>query len=320
MCRRQGSECKTCIGNDCNAQARFQSCRTCNSTQNVNCIRAGTSFASVVCRLYNDECFTHADSNNIVTRGCLNNRAVPIEIIENCSNKSDACLTCTDSNGCNSKVVDGEFCLECDSTNDPNCFSSTNFTMRKQCPLSPNRVGCYLFDDGGEIVKRGCVADLLPEETDMCRREGPECKTCIGNDCNAQPKFQSCRTCNSTATVNCIRSSGAVPSTVCRKYTDECYVHVDNNIVTRGCLSASLLEEPERQICSSGTESCQSCNGTANCNNQLVDGEFCLECDSASDENCRANTNFTMRKQCPLSVTPFGCYLFNDGGNINNFL
>lgn len=315
MCRRQGRECKTCIGDDCNVKPTFQRCRACNSTQNVNCIRAGTSFASVDCRLYHDECYTYADSNNVVTRGCLSDVAVTPQVVESCKGQGDSCNTCTDANGCNSKVVDGEFCLQCDSTYDPDCVSNANFTMRKQCPLSPNRVGCYLFDDGGEIVKRGCVADLTSNEIRMCRQERGECKTCIGDDCNAQPKFQSCRTCNSTQNVNCIRSSGAVSSVQCRKYTDQCYVHVDNNVVTRGCLAVSPLDDAERTVCTSGdNENCQTCNGNSNCNNQLVDGEFCITCDSKFDANCHSSTNFTMRKQCPLSVKPMGCYLFNDGG------
>lgn len=319
MCRRQEDECKTCLGNDCNVKPTFQRCRSCNSTQSVNCIRAGTSFASVTCRLYDDECYTYSDSNSVVTRGCLSDAQVTSEVIQSCQTNGDACATCSDANGCNSRVVDGEFCLECDSTIDPECATNATFTMRKQCPLSPNRVGCYLYDDGGDIVKRGCVADLLTEEIEMCRREGSECKTCVGNDCNAQTRFQSCRTCNSTQTVNCIRSSGAVPTVQCAKYTDECYVNVDNDVVTRGCLAASTLTEEARTVCSEGSdESCQTCGGTSNCNNQLIDGEFCISCDAEVDENCRTNANFTLRKQCPLSVHPVGCFLFTDGGKSNS--
>lgn len=252
-----------------------------------------------------------------MTRGCLSDTSVTSAVAASCKSNSDSCDSCTDANGCNSKVVDGEFCLECNSETNPDCVSNANFTMRKQCPLSPNRVGCYLFNDGGETVKRGCVADLITEEIDMCRREGNQCKTCIGDDCNAQPTFQSCRTCNSTENVNCIRSSGSVSSVQCRKYTDQCYVNVVNDVVTRGCLAASPLDEAERTVCTLGNnENCKACNGNSNCNNQLVDGEFCLECDADSDPNCRSNTNFTMRKQCPLSVTQVGCYLFNDGGKL----
>lgn len=315
MCRRQGAECKTCLGNDCNVKPTFQRCRSCNSTQNVNCVRAGFSFATVACRLYDDTCYTHVDNNSVVTRGCLSDARLPVAVIQSCQSNDDSCETCSNANGCNDEIVDGEFCLHCDSEIDPNCHLNANYTMRKQCPLSPNPMGCYRFDDGGDIVKRGCVSDLVQEEIAMCRRQGTECKTCIGNDCNAKPTFQSCRTCNSTTNVNCIRSPGSFQSMLCRGYTDQCYVHVENNIVTRGCLAQSSLPETQRETClSDRNEMCQTCNNANNCNNRIVDGEFCLTCDANTDPTCRTNANYTVRTQCPLSVNPVGCYLFNDGG------
>lgn len=147
----------------------------------------------------------------------------------------------------------------------------------------------------------------------MCRRQGEFCKTCLGNDCNAKVSFQNCRACNSTTNVNCIRSPGSFASTQCRNYLDECYVHVENDVVTRGCLQNS--PRPVQDECEkSNTDMCTSCSNGSNCNNRIVDGEFCLTCDSENDINCRGNLNFTMRTQCPLSVTPRGCYRFDDSG------
>lgn len=311
FCREQGSECKTCVGNDCNAKAAFQRCRACSSASSVNCIRSPNTFASVECKQYDDSCYVHV-LNNTVTRGCLSEATVP-DVATSCApgSTSDLCETCSNENLCNNRIVDGEFCLTCDSTTDPNCAANANFTMRTQCPLSPSPRGCYRFQDG-DLVKRGCVADLPQDEIDTCRLEGRNCKTCIGNDCNAKASFQSCRACNSTNSVNCIRSPNTFVAVLCDDYLDECYTHVENNVVTRGCLATTTPAVQDR--CGSNGELCETCSNGPSCNNRIVDGEFCIECRSELDPNCRTALNHTMREQCPLSVNPRGCYFFDDGG------
>lgn len=311
MCRREGSQCKTCLGNDCNQKPSFQSCRSCSSSDNVSCIRSPNSFAAVTCRNYLDTCYTHVD-NNTVTRGCLSaiGTGVPAEC--NASN-SDLCEKCEGQN-CNNRVVDGEFCLICDALTDPTCRSNANFTMRTQCQLAVKPRGCFLFDDGGETVKRGCISDLVEDEITMCRRERAECKTCIGDDCNAKPTFQRCRVCNSSDSVNCIRSPGSFASQVCRSYQDECFTHVENDVVTRGCFENA--PSSARQTCQTNPDLCNRCSNGDNCNNRIVDGEFCLSCDSTNDPSCRDTPDFTHRKQCLLSTQPRGCFLYDDGGDI----
>lgn len=147
----------------------------------------------------------------------------------------------------------------------------------------------------------------------MCRREEEFCKTCTGSYCNKKTEFQKCRVCNSTDNVNCIRSPGSFATVTCQNYQDECFVHVENNIVTRGCL-AETVSTPIQTDCQRNNDYCEKCSIASNCNNKIIDGEFCLTCNTETDPNCRANLNFTMRTQCPLSVNPRGCYLFNDGG------
>ena len=150
----------------------------------------------------------------------------------------------------------------------------------------------------------------------MCRRQGDSCKTCIGNDCNEKVAFTNCRVCNSTTNVNCIRSPNSFASVTCRDYIDECYSHVDNDIVVRGCLK----QNAQAQIgCERNNDLCERCDGP-NCNNKLIDGEFCLTCDSENDPNCVQNLNFTMRTQCKLALQQRGCYRFDDTGSIKHFL
>lgn len=312
MCRRESPLCKTCIGDDCNAKLGFQKCINCFSKTDLSCIRYSQGTTEKLCKRYHDECFTHV-ADDIVTRGCLseyqNNPDIDIE--EDCSNP-DICEKCSDKNDCNEKIVDGEFCITCDSDKDPQCRTNLSIAMRTQCPLAVRPVGCYRYEDeNGDVVKRGCLSNVTHYEIEMCRTQSPLCKTCIGNDCNAKRTFQKCHVCNSSDSVNCIRAPWTFKTQTCRNYLDECFVHVSNDVVIRGCLAEQSNDTSIKQDCENN-DICEKCSKEENCNNQVVDGEFCLSCDSHTDPNCRTNVSFAMRTQCPLTVHPLGCYRFED--------
>lgn len=150
-------------------------------------------------------------------------------------------------------------------------------------------------------------------EREMCRKEEQFCKTCIGNDCNIKVDVQQCILCSSDNLSECIRSPHLLPLKRCRKYTDECIVHVTNDTVIRGCLSDFDSDQIENNC--KDKDICKKCSNTNGCNNEIVDGEFCIHCNSESDLNCKNNVNVTMHQQCKLAVQKLGCYLYNDGGN-----
>lgn len=233
-----GAQCKTCMGDDCNAKPKFQQCRVCNSTDSAACIRSPGSFPAKVCSDYMEECYTHVE-RNVTTRGCLSEASAAIRA-ECESGSQEFCVSCAQSTDCNRQAVDGEFCYECDtSAGDVNCAAGGNYTQQKQCPLAVGSRGCYLFDEGDGTVRRGCVADLHADEQGFCRRNGETCKVCVGNNCNRKQSFQRCRTCTSEDSVNCIRAAHVAKTVLCRGYTDQCFLHVRNNTVTRGCLEVS---------------------------------------------------------------------------------
>lgn len=234
------------------------------------------------------------------------------------SESDDICQTCESGASCNNWIVDGEFCYDCDSETGVDCGRSANHTMHKQCPLSVSRRGCYLFDDGG-IVKRGCMADLSSDERSYCRnpRRQNDCKTCLGDDCNAKQTFQTCRTCNSIDDVNCVRSPHVTRAVLCQNYDDECFVHVKNSIVTRGCVQMHGNVEQKQDCAELPNDVCETCAATGTCNQRLVDGEFCLTCDSETDPDCREQPDTQMHTQCPLSPIQRGCYrLQEDDGRV----
>lgn len=247
--------------------------------------------------------------NNIIVRGCLQQNP---NLANDCRNR-DICESCDARGNCNDRIVNGEFCITCDSQLDPNCINNVNFTMRTQCDLSVAGMGCYLFDDGGDILKRGCVTDLIPEERTYCRNQGQFCKTCEGNDCNAQLRYQQCLSCDSMTNPDCLLPNDNVSSSVCRNYIDTCMTHFENNRAIRGCSS----QRTDLQLsCSNDSSLCNTCDTGMNCNNGKIEEEFCVTCDSEIDSNCRISPNMTMAQQCgpDVKLNKIGCYRFDDSG------
>lgn len=308
-CNSNPKSCKTCHGLNCNNLNAIQKCYQCNSTEDVDCIRAVGWFTPVTCQTYGDQCYVHV-ANDVVTRGCLL-ESKNVKLKAEC-NDPDMCEKCTGKAGCNDKIVGGEFCMTCDSNADANCRKNLTIALRTQCSLAVKPMGCYRWEDEGDSVKRGCVSDIRPDERQMCRKQGNTCKTCFGDDCNKRISFRTCHVCNSTTSKSCIRGPSQFPVVMCHDYLDECFTHVRNDVVTRGCLrqTPNLIKDCDDE------DLCVKCTDKAGCNKKIVDGEFCLTCDSMINPNCRKNVTFGMRTQCTLAVRPLGCYRFEDEGGL----
>lgn len=139
----------------------------------------------------------------------------------------------------------------------------------------------------------------------MCRREGSECKTCVGSNCNLKPEFQSCYICNSNTNLDCVSLKNPLSTTVCRSYTDTCKtVTLIGGRTQRGCSSQLTLtgeqisEECADSNCNAAIfppnrASCHQCNGT--------------ECSG----DLSSNTNFV--EMCRNYVANDQCFSFVDG-------
>lgn len=134
----------------------------------------------------------------------------------------------------------------------------------------------------------------------MCRREGNECKTCNGNNCNLKAKFQSCHTCNSDTNLNCVSlKETPLPTATCRNYADECKtVTLIGGRTERGCAS-QLLVTGEAMTYECAEENCNtnlfppnriSCH---QCSGPQCSGD--LTSNTAFVEVCR---NFDVNDQC----------------------
>lgn len=86
MCRNEGQFCKTCNENNCNQKQDFQSCYTCNSEQDVNCIaNAVATFEPKLCSKYTDTCKTFVIEGGRTERGCTAEITALSTIFSECS-------------------------------------------------------------------------------------------------------------------------------------------------------------------------------------------------------------------------------------------
>lgn len=172
----------------------------------------------------------------------------------------------------------------------------------------------------GDIVKRGCISDLIVGEQQMCRRNPDTCKTCMGNDCNRELNYRTCYACNSLTDTNCITPNTSTPKKICQNYFDQCLTHIDGENVIRGCAE----EHAGLAIECAENEKCELCAEGEYCNAKNVAQEFCYNCDSEVDGNCREQPSPAMSKACNeegLSLTRQGCYRFDDTGKLRkNFV
>lgn len=279
-----------------------------------------TNCSSQSCEQESDSCFVHI-ADKIVRRGCLKESILPlfsekeINLISDCKDKNK-CQLCSYRDNCNNLEITDETCIDCHTETNMNCSYVPDEKMSKICPLSLEPRGCYLRKLGLANIQRGCMSELDEDDHEFCLNKGSKCKTCIGNDCNLKIKFQSCHSCDSTVDgEKCVSSSRDTNTKLCSNYLADCFINVENNIVTRGCLGEDMPEEN----CTLGK--CKTCKHLADCNSQNIVPEMCISCDSKMDSWCHMNATHFANKTCPLSVGLEGCYHYinADGHHLRGF-
>lgn len=317
-CLNQVDSCKTCAGNDCNSMTQFQSCYY-NNTDNE---AADSTVAAVapqdsnnvngtrVCKKFDDKCFTLISKNDVIVKDCLYGYAESNNISVDFLKKYDKSLYDVCSTPlCNKQEIRPMYCIACDSTKDKNC-NSLPLAQAKKCPLEMTWSGCFHRTDG-QNTQRGCIAELKKEMRITCESDSNECKKCTENVCNSRLFFQKCVTEN-------LKVNGSKKgSKLCRRYSDECFIHVtvDNEIVRRGC-KREVIESPEKEIdlekdCKNSTI-CELCSTKIDCNNREVVNELCIDCKSKRMDTCSNAPNKLKPTKCPLTLKKQGCYLMHE--------
>lgn len=312
ICKIDSELCKSCVGDSCNKRTSFLQCLSCAYDMNNK-----STCDSEVCSQYHDECFTHIDvSNNFVRKGCLSKAIKDPDIgtglMNDCQNENH-CVKCSDTNDCNNIEPNetNENCIKCDSHSDFFCTFHPTANMSVKCTLSFKPMGCYLKRDDNLMVSRGCMSDVDLKTQNTCRNGTTTCKMCMGNDCNLKRSFQLCHTCDSSNAVDgsCIDRPWIAKEEQCTNYLGECYTHVENEVVRRGCIGDGIVAEAKD--CSDSSV-CERCSDSGGCNSNEIKRESCVTCNSQQDPTCQTNSTYTVYQDCPLSAKPMGCYhLFN---------
>lgn len=312
LCESDSNQCKRCIGNSCNSKPFFQKCMVTSEEDDVSVTY------SKACKRYDDQCFIHV-RNNTIRKGCVSDLIDSpidgIDIVADC--KYDGiCELCSVTNNCNNRTVETENCIVC-SSNDTECKFYPSTEMSEQCPLALKSFGCYLYQDGGLGVKRGCVSQLNRDERNHCDRPGSKCKSCHGKNCNVKRSFQICRVCESNVAADdggdddCMHRPLWAKTKTCLDYLGECYTLIQNGRVYRNCIGDELV--PNAEACANNPENCKLCSNESGCNDEVVKALTCVSCNSSENPLCATNSSgllhfSDMIEACPLSVQPQTCF------------
>lgn len=308
QCLSNDDSCKTCTNSACNNKNVFP---TCITSKNDNGLVSwyNQNISTKICSNYTDKCFVLVE-NDLVKRGCFEEYAKQNNIIS--TDKyleekvgSRRIKTCSTPN-CNVDKLKPINCIVCDSKNNLSCHNPVASEMALKCELKIDGNACYHYQNGSD-VKRGCLHQLDDSFRKTCEENSENCKVCSEDVCNSKSNFLQC--------VSCDANKDSCESKVCKNYDNECYIHVQNNQIQRGCLNdlpkKAMKGTNIRFDCKEyESDICEKCSDQIDCNNRIIEVEFCLNCTSEDSYSCKSNPNPGMREKCPLNLKPLGCYLF----------
>lgn len=291
-----------------------EKCCNCDTSENNNCQATQSLDNLITCKSSSSSCYAQI-RNGILRRGCIGDNFVPEE--NDCLTTD--CILCNESDGCNNKLVQDDICISCDSTEDSTCKTNTTFYVRESCPLSITSSGCYhSINQNEEQVKRGCAIDLSKEERNNCESDSNECKICHGLYCNNRNSFEQCIHCT-FEDPNCALKPNESMSKTCKEYGvgDVCFSHIGEAGILRGCLYDQGNEFMKQ--CSHYPSNCKVCstNDKKSCNNEIIEMETCIECDSTIDAKCH-NESETLKSKIYntfQATDNVDCYLSITNGN-----
>lgn len=273
--------------------------------------------SSEVCLRYipNDSCVTIIDDNGFTVRGCSSQ--IPCD-------ESDPtnCQKC-DGNDCNtvnlmrkSDAKPGVWqnlpltCLTCSNVDECKTGYSQEICNGKEHCMT-------VFNNNGEVIKRGCSGSVEEEQGPYCDVNHENCFNCNSNLCNNATslfEYNDCIYCDSESNNKCALNPEVVARR--RKCNGACmtalYPIANSSVygVVRSCLDDKDISDQD--VCASGLDSeCKSCSGSA-CNVEIIP-ESRLSCYACIGENCvDANVGY-----CPKYKPKDQCFiLFDDKSDV----
>lgn len=179
------------------------------------------------------------------------------------------------------------------------------------CSLSSTPKGCYHFiNQTTDEVRRGCMIDISEEFYENCQ-DTDVCRRCFGDKCNSKQEFTKCIKCDEKNDSNCILNNLLMETTICKQYDSDCYIHIGNDSISRGCLND--MNETFMNDCRGSNNKCDICDPKTNsnlCNSQDLIKDVCTVCDSREKSDCRSRPDFFKSKYCnAFNSNVHGCYL-----------
>lgn len=294
-----------CQASYCNGEPIHTMCN--QASQQLSDKIVGTNLRA--CNNSTDRCFTGIH-NELIERGCLEEymKAEHLSADSMAERFSELYRPC-DGTLCNDDVILTEQCFESDATQLADKSIKPNL---KKCRLKRSPMGCYhVSDQNDDIIARGCISDLKDDERQQLQKNNNQnsYKECFTSGCNEKPYMQRCIHGSEDVTRPFQSRNGWQ---ICTKHDDKCFVHVSGNIVRRGCLDGArtAFSDGAKIIhdCEIG-DFCATCTGQMDCNDNIIEAEHCIECDSRNAPLCANEPHLGMSEKCPLAVRPLGCYM-----------
>lgn len=211
--------CSVCLDFLCNDvvfPSERRKCHQCNGSIDLNCEQSQNSGTPEVCHNYlkSDGCFYYTIHGQMV-RGCTSD----VGAYNECRINGKSCMTCSESDGCNSMALYVEpalSCIKC-SVDDPNCSwkqSSTKLTKCEKSRLYFHEETCYSnYNRQIRKTARGCSSDDNTFSATCSHDE--DCKFCNISGCNGDNLMtDECIVCDDAHGVNCKKT---VEPTVCNE-------------------------------------------------------------------------------------------------------
>lgn len=150
--------------------------------------------------------------------------------------------------------------------------------------------------------------------TQYCLSNAESCKSCFTDDCNKKAAFLECYV---SAPDGDELFAVPVSSKICLSYDDECFVHISDGRIHRGCLKEYPIEkQPENDafLAENANNNVFKKCAESKCNGDMIQKSACIKCDSRDDPNCN-NPNSDMMSECAVAIDS-KCYHLDNGTSI----